>query len=81
MLRVAYHGPPHPVLGLVSMLEEQDFEVTYDPPDLSANEPIEVELSVTDIQLKGVDVVEAVVRAFKDRHSELPVTIRVEAPR
>jgi hypothetical protein len=80
MIRVGYHGPPHPVFGLVSMLEDEDFEVTYDPPDLSAQQPVEVELMITDIQLKGVDGVEAVIQEFNDRHPELPTTIRVVPP-
>jgi CheY-like chemotaxis protein len=80
MIRLGYHGPPHPVFGLVSMLEDGDFEVTYDPPDLTAQQPVEVELVVTDIQLKGVDGVEAVIQEFNDRHPELPITIRVLPP-
>jgi hypothetical protein len=80
MIRVDYNGPPHPLLGLVSMLEDADYEVTYDPPDLSAQEPVEVVLSITDIQLKGVDGVEGVIREFNDRHTELPVTIRIQPP-
>ena len=35
-------------------------------------------LSVTDAQSKGIDGVRAVVQEFKDRHSELPVTIQVQ---
>jgi hypothetical protein len=62
------------------MLEDQDYEVTYDPPDLSAQEPVEVELSVTDIQLKGADGVEAVIQEFEARHPGLPITIRVLPP-
>jgi hypothetical protein len=58
------------------MLEDADFEVTYDPPDLSSPEPVAVELSLTDIQLQGVDQVEAVIRKFEDRHADLPVTIQ-----
>jgi hypothetical protein len=58
------------------MLEDADFEVTYDPPDLSSREPVAVELSLTDIGLQGVDGVEGVIRAFEDRHTDLPVTIR-----
>jgi hypothetical protein len=54
VIRVSYQGPPHPVLGLVSMLEDEDYEVTYDRPDLSSHEPVVIELAVTDIQLKGV---------------------------
>ena len=77
MIRVGYHGPPHPLFGLVSMLEDQDYEVTYDPPDLSAGEPVEVELSVTDLQSKGVDGAQAVIQEFKNRHAELPVTVQV----
>jgi CheY-like chemotaxis protein len=80
VIRVGYQGPPHPVFGLVSMLEDQDYEVTYNPPDLSAQEPVEVELSVTDIQLKGVDGLEAVIQEFNNRHPELPITIRVLPP-
>jgi hypothetical protein len=81
MIRVSYHGPPHPLFGLVSMLEDEDYEVTYDPPDLSSQDPVEVELSVTDIQLKGVDGVEAAIREFNDRHLGLPMAIRVHPPR
>jgi hypothetical protein len=81
MIRVGYHGPPHPVFGLVSMLEDQDYEVTYDPPDLSADEPVDVQLLVTDIQLKGVDGVEAVIQEFDARHRGLPAIIRIEPPR
>ena len=77
MIRLSYNGPPHPVLGFVSMLEDEDYEVTYDPPDLQADGPVEVELLITDIQLKGVDGVHAVIQEFKDRHAELPVTIQV----
>jgi CheY-like chemotaxis protein len=58
------------------MLEDADFEVTYDPPDLSSTEPVAVDLLLTDIQLQGVDEVEAVIRRFQDRHADLPVTIR-----
>jgi hypothetical protein len=58
------------------MLEDADFEVTYDPPDLSTPEPVTVELSLTDIGLQGVDGVESVIREFQDRHADLPVTIR-----
>jgi hypothetical protein len=58
------------------MLEDADFEVTYDPPDLSSPEPVAVELTLTDIELKGVDGVEAVIRQFEDRHAALPVTIQ-----
>lgn len=58
------------------MLEDADYEVTYDPPDLSSPEPVTVELSLTDIGLQGVDGVEAVIRKFEDRHADLPVTIR-----
>jgi hypothetical protein len=76
VIQVSYQGPPHPLLGLVSLLEDADFEVTYDPPDLSSREPVAVELSLTDIQLQGVDRVEAVVREFEDRHAGLPVTVR-----
>lgn len=60
------------------MLEDEDFEVTYDRPDLSSHESVAVELSVTDIQLKGVNGVQAVVQEFNDRHTDLPVTIRVQ---
>jgi len=81
MIRVSYHGPPHPLIGFVSMLEDEDYEVTYDPPDLSSQDPVEVELSVTDIQLKGVDGVEAVIGEFNDRHPGLPMAIRVHPPR
>jgi len=77
VIRVSYQGPPHPVFGLVSMLEDEDYEVTYDPPDLQTQDPTEVELFLTDIQLRGVDGVDTVVRVFKDRHAELPVTILV----
>jgi hypothetical protein len=80
MIRVSYDGPPHPVVGLVSMLEDEDFEVTYEPPELSAEEPVKVELLVTDIELKGVDGVEAVIQEFNDRHPELPITIRIQPP-
>ena len=76
MIQVSYQGPPHPLFGLVSMLEDADFEVTYDPPDLTSPEPVEVELSLTDIELKGVDGAEAVIREFEGRHADLPVTIR-----
>lgn len=62
------------------MLEDQDYEVTYVPPDLSAQEPVEVELSVTDIELKGVDGVEAVIQEFSARHPGLPMAIRVLPP-
>jgi hypothetical protein len=78
MIRVSYDGPPHPIFGLVSMLEDEDFEVTYDPPDLSAEEPVRVELLVTDIQLKGIDAVEAVIQQFNVRHPDLPTTIRIQ---
>ncbi len=78
VIRVSYDGPPHPVFGLVSMLEDEDFEVTYDPPDLSAEEPVRVELLITDIQLKGIDAVEAVIRKFNVRHPDLPTTIRIQ---
>jgi hypothetical protein len=60
------------------MLEDEDYEVTYDRPDLSSHEPVAVELSVTDIQLNGVNSVQAVVQEFKDRHADLPVIIRVQ---
>ncbi len=77
MIRVTYSGPPHPLLGLVSMLEDADYEVTYDPPDLSAPDAVEVELWVTDIQLKGSTGVATVVQGFKDRHTDLAMTIQV----
>jgi hypothetical protein len=77
MIRVNYQGPPHPVFGLASMLEDHDYEVTYEPPDLNAPGPVEVELSLTDIQLKGVEGVQAVIKEFEDRHRDLPVTIQV----
>jgi len=35
------------------MLEDEDYEVTYDPPELQAQGLVEAELSPTDIQLKG----------------------------
>jgi hypothetical protein len=76
VLQVSYQGPPHPLLGLVSMLEDAGFEVTYDPPDLSSPEPVAVQLSLTDIGLQGVDGVEAVIRKFEDRHADLPMTIQ-----
>jgi hypothetical protein len=60
------------------MLEDEDYEVTFDRPDLSSHEPVAVELSVADVQLKGVDGAEEVVQEFKDRHVDLPVAIRVE---
>jgi hypothetical protein len=60
------------------MLEDEDYEVTFDRPDLSSHEPVTVELSVADVQLKGVDGAEEVVQQFKDRHADLPVVIRVE---
>ncbi len=78
MIRISYQGPPHPVLGLVSMLEDENYEVTFDRSDLSSHEPVVVELSVTDAKLKGVDGAEEVVQEFKDRHADLPVAIRVE---
>ena len=34
MIRVVYQGPPHPVFGLVSMLEDKDYEVDCDLPDM-----------------------------------------------
>ena len=77
MIRVTYSGPPHPVLGLVAMLEDADYEVTYDPPDLSAPDVVDVELWVTDIQLKGAAGVAAVVQAFEARHADLAVTVQV----
>ena len=80
MIRVDYRGPPHPLFGLVSMLEDEDYEVTYDPPDLSAQEPIEVELSVTDIQVKGADGVNSVIQEFNDRHPGLPIAIQIQTP-
>jgi hypothetical protein len=78
MIHVSYSGPPHPVFGLVSMLEDAGYEVTYDPPDLSASEPVTVELWVTDIQVKGTAGIAEVIRDFEDRHNELPLTIQVE---
>lgn len=60
------------------MLEDEDYEVTYDPPDLQAQGSVEVELCLTDIQLKGVDGVEAVIQEFNHRHVDLPATIRVQ---
>ena len=62
------------------MLEDQDYEVTYDPPDLSTQDPVEVELSVTDIQLKGADGVEAVIQEFNDRHPGLPIRVQIQSP-
>jgi hypothetical protein len=79
MIQVVYEGPPHPLFGLVSMLEDEDYEVTYDPPELQAQGLVEAELSPTDIQLKGVDGVQRVIQEFKDRHADLPVTIQVGA--
>jgi hypothetical protein len=76
VIEVSYQGPPHPLLGLVSMLEDADYEVTYDPPDLSSPEPVTVDLSLTDIGLQGIDGVEAVIWKFEDRHADLPVTIQ-----
>jgi hypothetical protein len=81
MIRVIYQGPPHPVFGLVSMLEDEDYEVDYDLPDMQVQGPVEAELSVTDAKSKGVDGVQMVVQEFKDRHPELPVTIRVQPQR
>ena len=78
MIRISYQGLPHPVLGLVSMLEDEDYEVTFDRPDLSSPEPVAVELSVADVQLKGIDGVGEVVQEFTDRHPDLPAAIRVE---
>jgi hypothetical protein len=78
MIRIGYLGPPHPVLGLVAMLEDADYEVTYDPPDLSAAAPVSVDLWVTDIQLNGESGVQAVVHEFEDRHPGLPLDIRVQ---
>jgi hypothetical protein len=78
MIQVVYQGPPHPVFGLVSMLEDKDYEVDCDLPDMQVQGPVEVGLSVTDAQSKGIDGVRAVVQEFKDRHSELPVTIQVQ---
>ncbi len=60
------------------MLEDENYEVTFDRSDLSSHEPVVVELSVTDAKLKGVDGAEEVVQEFKDRHADLPVAIRVE---
>jgi CheY-like chemotaxis protein len=78
VIRILYQGPPHPVLGLVSMLEDEDYEVTFDRPDLSSQEPVAVDLSVADLQMKGVDGAKEVVQEFKDRHADLPVVIGVE---
>jgi hypothetical protein len=80
MIRIGYHGPPHPLFGFVAMLEDEDYEVTYEPPDLSSQDPVEVELLVTDIQLKGSNGVEAAIQEFKHRHPELPIAIRVKPP-
>jgi hypothetical protein len=77
MIRVLYEGPPHPVFGLVSMLEDESFEVDFDKPDMGGG-PAHVQLSVIDAQSKGVAGVEAVASTFKERHPDLPVTIRVE---
>jgi hypothetical protein len=77
MIHVSYSGPPHPLFGLVSMLEDADYEVTYDPPDLSSAEPVSVDLWVTDIQLKGAEGVSAVIQEFDVRHPDLPLTIQV----
>jgi DNA-binding NtrC family response regulator len=60
------------------MLEDEDYEVTYDRPDLSSREPVAVELSVTDIQLNGVDGVQSVIQELKDRHTDLPVAMQVQ---
>ncbi len=81
MIRVVYEGPPHPVFGLVSMLEDEDYEVTYDPPDLRTQGPVEVDLSLIDIHVKGVSAVEAVIQKFRDRHADLPVAIQAQAER
>jgi CheY-like chemotaxis protein len=60
------------------MLEDEDYEVTYEPPELQTQDPTEVELILTDIQLKGVDGRDAVVQEFKDRHTDLQVTVRIQ---
>jgi DNA-binding NtrC family response regulator len=60
------------------MLEDEDYEVTFDRPDLSSHEPVTIDLSVADIRLQGVDGAEEVVREFKDRHADLPVAIQVQ---
>jgi hypothetical protein len=80
MIRIGYHGPPHPLFAFVAMLEDENYEVTYNPPDLSSQDPVEVELLVTDIQLKGIGGVEAAIQEFKHRHPELPIAIRVQPP-
>ncbi len=77
VIRVLYQGPPHPVRGLVSMLEDADFEVTYDPPGLEDRGSAEVELLLTDIQLAGVEGVQEVIQEFNDRHPDLPATVRI----
>jgi hypothetical protein len=77
MIRVVYEGPPHPVLGLVSMLEDEDYEVDFDQPDMGGG-PAHVELSLIDGQSKGVAGIEAVAGTFKERHAGLPMTIRVQ---
>ncbi len=66
------------MFGLVSMLEDADYEVTYDPPDLSSTNAVDVELWVTDIQLKGAAGVTAVVRQFEERHPDLGLAIQVQ---
>jgi hypothetical protein len=77
MIRVVYEGPPHPVLGLVSMLEDEDYEVDFDQPDMGGG-PAHVELSLIDGQSKGVAGIQAVADTFKERHADLPMTIRVQ---
>ena len=64
-------------MGLVSMLEDEDFEVTFERPNLSSLEPVSVELSITDVRLKGVDGVRTVVQEFNHRHDDLPVVIEI----
>lgn len=38
MIRVVYEGPPHQVFGLVSMLEDEDYEVDFDKPDMAEDQ-------------------------------------------
>ena len=59
------------------MLEDENYEVDFVTPDMAGG-PAHVELSIVDVQSKGAAGVEAVAGTFKERHADLPVTIRVE---
>jgi hypothetical protein len=61
------------------MLEDEEYEVRYDRPDLSSHDPVVVELSVADVRSKGINGVQAVVQDFEDRHAGLPVVVRAES--